>query len=69
MVREALSEIWKANGWPGRRVQNRDVFSAIVAQFGWRVLRSEYLKALRDLKKQGVLDLSGTDDNDYTTFH
>ena len=66
-VRDRLGSLWIERGWS--RVQNRDLFAAIVDEFGWRVLRSEYLEALRELEQTGLVSMEGADDNQFTTFH
>jgi hypothetical protein len=68
-IREALPEIWQRHGWHKSRVQNRVLFAAIVDDFGWSVLRSEYIEAMRALEKDGFIGMEGSEDREYTTFH
>jgi three-Cys-motif partner protein len=65
----ALPTIFVQNGWLKRRVQNRDVFAAIVDEFGWKVLRSEYLAALRQLETAGHIHVESGKDEAYTHIH
>jgi hypothetical protein len=51
------------------RVQNRDLYAAIVDEFGWKVLRSEYIAALRDHAKAGYIQMTSSKDDDYTDIH
>jgi hypothetical protein len=69
MIRDGLPTIWVARGWLKGRVQNRDLFAAIVDEFGWKVLRSEYIAALREHEKAGYIHMASTKDDDYTDIH
>jgi three-Cys-motif partner protein len=66
-VYNRLGSLWLERGW--NRVQNRDLYAAIVDNYQWRVLRSEYIEALRKLQKEGHISVEGTEDNQFTTFH
>jgi three-Cys-motif partner protein len=68
-LRNALPNIWIARGWLKGRVQNRDLYAAIADEFGWGVLRSEYLAALRDHVKKGYIQMASSNDDDYTVIH
>jgi hypothetical protein len=68
-VYEALPELWVRRGWLKSRVSNRDLFAAIVDEFGWKVLRSEYLEALRNCEKDGYIQMESSKDADYTHIH
>jgi three-Cys-motif partner protein len=65
-VVERLQEIVRARNWQGKKVANRQLYAAIVAEFGWKVIRKEYVRALRQFEKAGKIRMEGTDDNDYT---
>jgi hypothetical protein len=69
MIREGLPTIWVKRGWLKGRVQNRDLYAAIVDEFGWKVLRSEYIAALRDHAKAGYIQMASSKDDDYTDIH
>ncbi len=69
MIREGLPTIWVNRGWLKGRVQNRDLYAAIVDEFGWKVLRSEYIAALRDHVKAGDIHMASSKDDDYTYIH
>lgn len=66
---DALPEIWVRKGWLKTRVQNRDLYAAIVDEFGWRVLRSEYVEALRDCEKAGYVHVESSKDDSFTDIH
>lgn len=66
MIRESLPAIWAKKGWQKSRVQNRDLYAAIVDEFGWQVLRSEYIAALRDHVNAGHIHMASSKDDDYT---
>ena len=66
-ISDRLGSLWVERGWS--RIQNRDLFAGIVDEFGWSVLRSEYVEALRNLEEDGFITLEGTEDNNFTTFH
>jgi hypothetical protein len=40
----------------------------IVEEFGWEVLRGEYLAALREMKKQGSVNFANLDDGSAIQF-
>lgn len=65
----ALPEIWVKRGWLKSRVQNRDLYAAIVDEFGWKVLRSEYIAALREHAKMRYIQMASSNDDDYTDIH
>jgi hypothetical protein len=69
MIQDHVPSIWVARGWLKRRVQNRDLFAAIVDEFGWRILRSEYIAALREHAKAGYIHMASSKDDDYTDIH
>lgn len=69
MLRKALPTIWVARGWLKERVQNRELYASIVDEFGWKVLRSEYIAALRDHVKEGYIQMASSNDDDYTDIH
>jgi three-Cys-motif partner protein len=69
MLRNDLPTIWVKRGWLKERVRNRDLYAAIVDEFGWRVLRSEYIAALRDHVKSGYIQMASSKDDDYTDIH
>jgi hypothetical protein len=69
MIRDRLPSIWVERGWLKSRVQNRDLFAAIVDEFGWKVLRSEYIAALREHAKAGYIHVASSKDDDYTDIH
>ncbi len=69
MLREALPTIWVARGWLKQRVQNRNLYAAIVDEFGWKVLRNEYIAALREHAKEGYIHMASSNDDDYTDIH
>ena len=69
MLRNTLPAIWVARGWLKVRVRNRELYAAIVDEFGWKVLRSEYIAALRDHVKAGDIQMASSDDDDYTDIH
>ena len=69
MIRDGLPTIWVKQGWLKGRVQNRDLFAAIVDEFGWKLLRSEYIAALRDHVKAGYIQMASSKDDDYTDIH
>lgn len=69
MIREELPAIWVERGWLKGRVQNRDLYAAIVDRFGWKVLRSEYIAALRDHAEAGYIQMTSSKDDDYTDIH
>jgi hypothetical protein len=69
MIHERLPSIWVARGWLKSRVQNRDLYAAIVDEFGWNVLRSEYIAALREHAKSGHIHMASSKDDDYTDIH
>ena len=52
-IYDRIGSLWLERGW--NRVQNRDLFAGIVDEFQWKVLRSEYIEALRKLKSEGVI--------------
>ena len=54
--------------WRGTVAEGRRVFEAIVAEFGWQILRKEYLAALREFKKQGRAKFTELDDNAMIEF-
>ncbi len=57
-----------AKRWRGTTTQARRVFEALVDEFGWQVLRREYLASLRELKKQGKAKFTELDDNSMIEF-
>ena len=63
-----LPAIIDGKPWRGTVVEGRRVFEAIVDEFGWQVLRKEYLAALRELKKQGRAKFTELDDNAVIEF-
>jgi three-Cys-motif partner protein len=65
-IKERLPEIIKARRLHGKGVENRELYAAIVECFGWKVIRGEYIKALREFEKAGKIRMAGTNDNDYT---
>jgi len=67
-IAKRLPDIRLSKGWHKARVPNRELYAAIVGEFGWDVLRSEYVEALRTLEKKGIVSLSGTEDSEFTTF-
>jgi hypothetical protein len=69
MLRNTLPNIWVARGWLKQRVQNRHLYAAIVDAFGWKVLRSEYIAALRDHVMAGYIQMASSNDDDYTGIH
>ena len=69
MIREGLPTIWVKRGWLKGRVQNRDLYAAIVDDYGWKVLRSEYIAALRDHAKAGYIQMASAKDDDYSDIH
>jgi hypothetical protein len=69
IIRNGLPTIWVKRGWCKGRVQNRDLYAAIVEEFGWQVLRSEYIAALRDHVKAGYIHMASSKDDDYTDIH
>jgi three-Cys-motif partner protein len=69
IVHDALPEIWVRRGWLKERVQNRDLYAAIVDEFGWKALRSEYIAALREHTKVGYIHMASSNDDDYTDIH
>lgn len=66
-IRDRVESLWLERGWS--RVQNRDLYAGIVDEFQWKVLRSEYIEALRKLEIDGIISMEGTEDNSFTTFH
>jgi three-Cys-motif partner protein len=66
-IRDRIESLWIERSWS--RVQNRELYAGIVDEFQWRVLRSEYVEALRVFEKDGFISREGSDDNEYTTFH
>jgi len=66
-VYERIRSLWVERGWS--RIQNRDLYAGIVDEFGWTVLRSEYLEALRKLATKGFISMEGTEDKHFTVFH
>jgi hypothetical protein len=58
LVLAKLPSIIDGKRWRGKPAEARRIFEAIVDEFGWQVLRKEYLAALRELKKQGVRNLA-----------
>ncbi len=66
-IRDSVGTLWIERGWS--RVQNRDLFAGIVDEFQWKVLRREYIQALRNLEAEGFISMEGADDNNFTTFH
>jgi three-Cys-motif partner protein len=68
LVLAKLPAIIDGKRWKGKPVEGRRVFEAIVAEFGWQVLRKEYLAALRELKKQGRVKFGELDDNAVIEF-
>jgi hypothetical protein len=40
-----------------------------VDEFGWNVLRSEYIAALREHAKSGHIHMASSKDDDYTDIH
>jgi three-Cys-motif partner protein len=66
-IYDRMGPLWVERGWS--RVQNRDLFAAIVDEFGWKALRSEYVEALRKLETDGFISLEGAEDNNFTTIH
>ena len=69
MIHDALPGIWVRRGWLKSRIQNRDLYAAIVDEFGWKVLRGEYIAALRKHAKEGYIYMASGDDDDYTDIH
>jgi len=65
-IASALPEIFGQRRWLGRRVQNREIFAAIVDQFRFSTMRKEWLKALRRLEQAGKVKMDGSDDSSYT---
>ena len=63
-----LPEIIAAKNWRGSSVEARRVYEAIVEEFGWEVLRREYLAALRELKKQGRVNFADLEDGSAIQF-
>lgn len=63
-----LPEIISAKSWRGSSVEARRVYEAIVEEFGWEVLRREYLAALREMKKQGRVSFADLDDGSPIQF-
>ena len=63
-----LPEIISAKSWRGSNVEARRVYEAIVEEFGWEVLRREYLAALREMKKQGRVSFADLDDGSAMSF-
>jgi three-Cys-motif partner protein len=68
LVLAKLPLIIDSKKWRGRATEARRVFEAIVDEFGWQVLRKEYLAAMRELKKQGRVKFSELDDNAIIEF-
>lgn len=63
-----LPDIVSENGWNGKVLQNREIYAAIVDRLSWKVLRKEYVKALRQLEKAGKVHIDGTKDYERTTI-
>jgi three-Cys-motif partner protein len=63
---EKLPEIIKAHRWAGKSVENRELYAAVIDEFGWSIIRKEYLKALREYGVTGKIRMEGSDDNEYT---
>ena len=68
LVLAKLPAIIEDRGWCGTVTEARRVFEAIVDEFGWQVLRKEYLAAMRQLKKQGRVKYNELDDNAMIEF-
>ena len=64
----ALPAILRAAIGGRSRCQCRYVYAGIVDRFAWRATRAEWTRALRQVADQGLIDLKGTDDNDYVTI-
>lgn len=61
-----LPKIFTSHRFFGRRVQNRQIFAAIVDRFGYATTRKEWIRALRQLKDAGKLSMEGSEDSSYT---
>jgi three-Cys-motif partner protein len=61
-----LPHIFRDRKFRNRNVQNREIFAAIVDQFGYSTTRKEWLKALRALQDAGTLKMDGSEDSSYT---
>jgi hypothetical protein len=68
-VRQIVGElptIFRDRHFFGRRIQNRQIFAAIVDRFGYSTTRKEWIRALRQLKEAGKLSMDGSEDSSYT---
>lgn len=65
-VYDRLPALWAKRGWLKSRVQNRDLYAVTVEEFGWQVLRSEYVAALRQHAQEGRIRMASTRDDAYT---
>ncbi len=62
----ALPKIFAERNFTGRRVQNRQIFAAVVDRFRYSTTRKEWIRALRQLKEVGKLSMEGSEDSSYT---
>lgn len=63
---DELPKIFSDRNFFGRRIQNRQIFAAIVDRFGYSTTRKEWIRALRQLKEAGKLSMDGSGDSSYT---
>ena len=65
-IHAKLPKIFNDRRFCRRRIQNRQIFAAIVDHFGYSTTRKEWVRALRQLSEAGKIKMESSEDSSYT---
>jgi len=67
-VAEVVQDLARKQKWTGQKIENREIYAAIVDQMQCTATRKEWIGGLRLLNAQGVVGFKSADDGSYTLF-